>query len=149
MLMFVAFAQFAFLIFGTQVSDFSTITKSMFTQFRMVLGDFDFPAIRAANPVLGPMYFFVFIFLVFFILMVCYKNKLNKQLSSLKRRKLDGKNYVVKKLNTDEFNFIQLFLQSMFMAILNDTYSEVKEEVEGRRENFQVLLNLFVWSNET
>ena len=149
MLMFVAFAQFAFLIFGTQVSDFSTITKSMFTQFRMVLGDFDFPAIRAANPVLGPMYFFVFIFLVFFILMVCYKNKLNKQLSSLKRLKLDGKNYVVKKLNTDEFNFIQLFLQSMFMAILNDTYSEVKEEVEGRRENFQVLLNLFVWSNET
>ena len=81
--------------------------------------------------------------------MVCYKNKLNKQLSSLKRLKLDGENYVVKKLNTDEFNFIQLFLQSMFMAILNDTYSEVKEEVEGRRENFQVLLNLFVWSNET
>ena len=26
----------------------------------------------------------------------------------------------------------------MFMAILNDTYSEVKEEVENRREDFQV-----------
>ena len=28
------------------------------------------------------------------------------------------------------------------MAILNDTYSEVKEEVENRREDFQVNNNL-------
>ena len=27
----------------------------------------------------------------------------------------------------------------MFMAILNDTYSEVKEEVENRKEDFQML----------
>lgn len=26
----------------------------------------------------------------------------------------------------------------MFMAILNDTYSEVKEEIENRKEDFQV-----------
>ena len=26
----------------------------------------------------------------------------------------------------------------MFMAILNDTYSEVKEDVENRKEDFQV-----------
>ena len=36
----------------------------------------------------------------------------------------------------------------MFMAILNDTYSEVKEEVENRREDFQVndhfLNNLYI-----
>ena len=71
MLMFVAFGQFAFLVFGTHNEDYSTITKCIFTQFRMVLGDFDFPGIRSAHPVLGPMYFFIFIFLVLFILMVC------------------------------------------------------------------------------
>ena len=27
---------------------------------------------------------------------------------------------------------------NMFMAIINDTYSEVKEEVDTRRENFEV-----------
>ena len=27
----------------------------------------------------------------------------------------------------------------MFMAILNDTYSEVKEDVENRKEDFQVV----------
>ena len=28
------------------------------------------------------------------------------------------------------------------MAILNDTYSEVKQEVEERKEHFQVSINL-------
>ena len=73
MLMFVAFAQFAYIVFGSQMSDYSTMTKCIYTQFRMVLGDFDFRAIRAAHPTLGPMYFFVFIFLVLFILMVNYQ----------------------------------------------------------------------------
>ena len=29
--------------------------------------------------------------------------------------------------------------QNMFMAILNDTYSEVKVEIENRKEDFQML----------
>ena len=69
-LVFVSFAQFAYLIFGTHISDYSSMTKCMYSQLRMVLGDFDFPAIRAAHPILGPGYFFVFIFMVLFILMV-------------------------------------------------------------------------------
>ena len=34
----------------------------------------------------------------------------------------------------------------MFMAILNDTYSEVKEEVENRKEDFQVEIFTFFCS---
>ena len=76
LLMFVAFAQFAFLIFGSHMADYSTITKCIFTQFRMVLGDFDFPGMRSAHPILGPLYFGIFIFLVVFVLMVrCIKGK--------------------------------------------------------------------------
>ena len=67
---FFSFAQFAYLIFGTHMEQYSTLTSCIYTQFRMVLGDFDFPAMRRAHEVLGPTYFFVFIFLVFFILMV-------------------------------------------------------------------------------
>merc|ERR1719273_1972818 len=94
---FFSFAQFAYLIFGTHMEQYSTLTSCIYTQFRMVLGDFDFPAMRRAHEFLGPVYFFVFIFLVFFILM------------------------------------------NMFMAILNDTYSEVKEDVENRKEDFQMM----------
>ena len=70
---FFSFAQFAYLIFGTHMEQYSTLTSCIYTQFRMVLGDFDFPAMRRAHEFLGPVYFFVFIFLVFFILMVRYQ----------------------------------------------------------------------------
>lgn len=41
-----------------------------FTQFRIILGDFEFSEIKEANPVLGPIYFNTFVFFIFFILMV-------------------------------------------------------------------------------
>ena len=79
---FFSFAQFAYLIFGTHMEQYSTLTSCIYTQFRMVLGDFDFPAMRRAHEFLGPVYFFVFIFLVFFILMVRYINKLLHRIST-------------------------------------------------------------------
>lgn len=41
-----------------------------FTQFRIILGDFDYDAIDRANRVLGPIYFFSYVFFVFFVLLV-------------------------------------------------------------------------------
>lgn len=41
-----------------------------FTQFRIVLGDFNFAGIQQANWILGPIYFITFIFFVFFVLLV-------------------------------------------------------------------------------
>ena len=79
---FFSFAQFAYLIFGTHMEQYSTLTSCIYTQFRMVLGDFDFPAMRRAHEFLGPVYFFVFIFLVFFILMVRYINKFLHRIST-------------------------------------------------------------------
>uniref|UniRef100_A0A8C9XK35 Polycystin-2 n=1 Tax=Sander lucioperca TaxID=283035 RepID=A0A8C9XK35_SANLU len=40
-IIFLAYAQLAYLVFGTQVNDFSTFQASIFTQFRIILGDFD------------------------------------------------------------------------------------------------------------
>lgn len=41
-----------------------------FTQFRIILGDFDYNAIDNANRVLGPVYFVTYVFFVFFVLLV-------------------------------------------------------------------------------
>ena len=60
----------SFNLFDFQIKDFSTITDTAFTQFRLILGDFDFPAIENAHKQLGPMYFISYIFFVFFVLMV-------------------------------------------------------------------------------
>ncbi|XP_078006561.1 polycystin-2-like protein 2 isoform X3 [Phascolarctos cinereus] len=91
-IIFFAYAQLGYFVFGSQVDDFSTFENSIFTQFRIVLGDFNFANIEEANWVLGPTYFITFIFFVFFVLL------------------------------------------NMFLAIINDAYSEVKTDYSiGRR----------------
>uniref|UniRef100_A0A2K5SCQ3 Polycystin-2-like protein 2 n=1 Tax=Cebus imitator TaxID=2715852 RepID=A0A2K5SCQ3_CEBIM len=96
-IIFFAYAQLGFLVFGSQVDDFSTFQNSIFAQFRIVLGDFNFAGIQQANHILGPIYFITFIFFVFFVLL------------------------------------------NMFLAIINDTYSEVKADYSiGRRPDFEL-----------
>ncbi|NXG60458.1 PK2L2 protein, partial [Hemiprocne comata] len=85
-LVFFAYAQLGYLVFGSQAEEFSTFQNSIFTQFRIVLGDFNFATIEAVNRILGPIYFITFVFFVFFILL------------------------------------------NMFLAIINDAYSEVKAD---------------------
>ncbi|GAB0195882.1 polycystic kidney disease 2-like 2 protein [Grus japonensis] len=87
-IIFFAYAQLGYLVFGSQVEEFSSFQNCIFTQFRIVLGDFDFETVEAANRILGPIYFITFVFFVFFVLL------------------------------------------NMFLAIINDTYSEVKADFE-------------------
>ncbi|KAI4550887.1 hypothetical protein MJT46_018394 [Ovis ammon polii x Ovis aries] len=95
-IVFFAYAQLGYLLFGTQVENFSTFAKCIFTQFRIILGDFDYNAIDNANRILGPVYFVTYVFFVFFVLL------------------------------------------NMFLAIINDTYSEVKEELAGQKDELQL-----------
>ncbi|KAF7249284.1 Polycystic kidney disease 2-like 2 protein [Varanus komodoensis] len=85
-IIFFAYAQLGYLVFGSQVDEFSAFQNCIFTQFRIVLGDFNFASIEHANRILGPIYFITFVFFVFFVLL------------------------------------------NMFLAIINDTYSEVKAD---------------------
>merc|ERR1711936_293815 len=93
---FFAFAQLGYLLFGTQVEDFSSFSNAIFTLLRTILGDFDFYALEKANRILGPVFFLSYVFFVFFVLL------------------------------------------NMFLAIINDTYSEVKEEIAAQRNDFEV-----------
>ncbi|XP_022904660.1 polycystin-2-like [Onthophagus taurus] len=88
LLIFVSFAELGYLIFGTQVPAFSGFGVSMFTLLRTILGDFDYAEIEKAHRILAPIYFILFIFLVFFVLI------------------------------------------NMFLAIISDTYSDVKTEMD-------------------
>ncbi|XP_077102279.1 polycystin-2 isoform X2 [Siphateles boraxobius] len=95
-IVFLAYAQLAYLVFGTQVNDFSTFQACIFTQFRIILGDFDFSEIEEADSVLGPIYFTTFVFFIFMILL------------------------------------------NMFLAIINDTYSEVKADMAQQRSEMEI-----------
>ncbi len=95
-IIYFAFVQLGYLLFGIQVYDFRSFTDSVFTLFRMILGDFNFKAIESASTFLGPVYFLCYIFFVFFVLL------------------------------------------NMFLAIINDTYADVKTEVKSRKADFQM-----------
>ncbi|XP_038625104.1 polycystin-2 isoform X2 [Tachyglossus aculeatus] len=95
-IIFLAYAQLAYLVFGTQVDDFSTFQECIFTQFRIILGDFNFTEIEEANRVLGPIYFTTFVFFMFFILL------------------------------------------NMFLAIINDTYSEVRADMAQQKTEMEL-----------
>jgi len=95
-IVFMAFVQLAYLIFGSFLQDFATIKSSSFTLLRALLGDFDFPAMYKAQPIYGPMFFVFYIFACFFILL------------------------------------------NMFLAIINDSYSAVKSEMEEAKCEFEV-----------
>lgn len=95
-IIFLAFAQLGYLIFGTQVKDFSSFENAIFTLFRIILGDFNFHELEQANRVLGPIYFILYVFFVFFVLL------------------------------------------NMFLAIINDTYSEVKADISSQKNEFEV-----------
>ena len=95
-IVFFAFAQLGYMIFGAQVPDYSSFSNAIFTLLRTILGDFDFYALEKANRILGPVFFLSYVFFVFFVLL------------------------------------------NMFLAIINDTYSEVKEEIAAQRNDFEI-----------
>ncbi|XP_012560622.2 polycystin-2 isoform X1 [Hydra vulgaris] len=96
MLVFLAYAQLGYLLFGCLVQDYSTILSCIYSLFRIILGDFTFSDLQNAQPTLGPIFFITFVFFVFFIL----------------------------------FN--------MFVAIVNETYAEVKIEIALQKDEFQL-----------
>lgn len=95
-IVFFAFAQLGYLLFGATTPDYSTFTTTCFTLFRIILGDFDFPTLMANAPTMGPIYFLSYVFFVFFVLL------------------------------------------NMFLAIINDTYADVKSDVDEQKSDFEL-----------
>lgn len=81
---FLAFAQLGYLLFGTQAKDFSTFPDSIFTLFRVILGDFNYSELQEANSVLGPLYFILYVFFIFFILINMFLAIINDTYSGVK-----------------------------------------------------------------
>ncbi|KAI0982969.1 hypothetical protein GJ496_010358, partial [Pomphorhynchus laevis] len=68
-LVFMSFTILGMLLFGNAVEEYSTFTMTMFTLFRVLVGDFDFHILQQSRHYAGPIYFFSFSIVVFFILL--------------------------------------------------------------------------------
>merc|ERR1719272_2844081 len=68
LVVYVAYAQAFFMAFGMEIEAFSSYSNSFSRLFLIILGEFDFDAMKAANPDMAPLLFFSFVIFVFFIL---------------------------------------------------------------------------------
>lgn len=79
-----------------QIDVYNNPAKTITTLLRIMLGDFDYSKLRARDPIIGPTFFFCYIFFIYFILI------------------------------------------NMFLAIINQTYMAVKEDLTQKRDDFDV-----------
>ncbi|VDN57480.1 unnamed protein product [Dracunculus medinensis] len=91
---FFAYAQFGYLVLGTQMADYSTLFHSAFALFRTILGDFDYDALRKADRFLGPIFFFTYVFFVFFVLLNMFLAIINDSYVEVKSELVKAKNEV-------------------------------------------------------
>ena len=76
-IVFLAYAQFAFLIFGPFMTDYSSFDRCLANMLGMTLGSFDFNALTSTNRILGPVFFFSYIMVMVMILMNVFLSIIN------------------------------------------------------------------------
>ncbi|XP_055374524.1 polycystic kidney disease 2-like 2 protein, partial [Condylostylus longicornis] len=84
LIIFLAFVQLGLLLFGTKLEEFHNFSTTCVTMVRMILGDFNYPALEETNRFLGPIFFLSYIFLVFFILLNMFLAIINDSYSAIK-----------------------------------------------------------------
>uniref|UniRef100_A0A5K3F9S6 PKD_channel domain-containing protein n=1 Tax=Mesocestoides corti TaxID=53468 RepID=A0A5K3F9S6_MESCO len=91
-IVFAAFAQAGTLMFGQTNPEFKSFDLTAFTLYRIILGDFDIEAIQEAHIVLGPVYFIIYIFFVFFVLLNMFLAIIGEAYAKVKKDMVKRKN---------------------------------------------------------
>lgn len=97
MIVFLAYAIFAFLVFGLDNDRYKNFLTAFETQTSILLGDFDYDELQRTNRLLGPIYFFTFMY------------------------------------------FSVFYLLNMFMAIINDTFADVKSSNDKQQNEYEMV----------
>jgi len=81
---FFAFAQFFYLLYFVDLDGFKTFIHASETCLQMILGRFNFFAMKGASPVVGPMFFFIYVITVGYILINMFITILNESFASVR-----------------------------------------------------------------
>ena len=76
-IIFFAFTQFGFLVFGTMTATYKTFLTALASVFRFSIGQYVLKELQDADYYLGSVYFFVFVFIVIMGLMSMFVTILN------------------------------------------------------------------------
>ena len=83
-IVFLAFVQFFYYLYFINLDDFRTIVHAAETCLQMILGRFNFFAMKDASSVLGPMFFFIYVISVGYILINMFITILNESFTAVR-----------------------------------------------------------------
>nr|AKN21727.1 PKD2-1 [Schmidtea mediterranea] len=121
-IVFFAFAGWGYLQFGSQIVDFCRFQDSVFTLFRLVLGDFNFMALVQANSFIGPVYFLCYVFFVFFVLMNMFVAIIADSYEVVKEKLMQSK---------DEFQITKFLKAQFFNKFTKNRVMKIQEVLEN------------------
>ncbi len=81
---FMAFCQAAYLLFGKLLPSYGSFIGAIESLFAFALGSFDFYEFQAADPVLGPAFFFMYVGIVYIGLMGMFLTIINDAFAQVK-----------------------------------------------------------------
>jgi hypothetical protein len=84
LIVFLGFAQTGYLWFGDQITDYSNFNETVLTLLRLILGDFVYSDLVAANRILGPGFFLCYVFFCLFFLLNMFLAIINESYQAVK-----------------------------------------------------------------
>ncbi|CAF0936274.1 unnamed protein product [Adineta steineri] len=87
LIIFLAYTLFGWILFGRYLNEWRSFSESIFTLFRMIIGDFDFYAMLDINEILGPLFLFSYIYFVYFVLLNMFLAIINETYSRIESDK--------------------------------------------------------------
>jgi len=89
-IVFIAFSVSGFLIFGVDVRGFSTLGISFLKLYRVMLGDWDYTEFAGPAPILGPLYFIMFIVMTMIVLLNFMVGILSESYNSVVKEEVEA-----------------------------------------------------------
>lgn len=81
---YLAFCQLAYLLFSKYLSNYKSMVNSAEALFAFALGDFDLDAMREVDRFLGPIFFFLYVAIVYIMLMTIFLTIIYDSLAEVK-----------------------------------------------------------------
>ena len=92
LLYFFTFTMTAYLLFNTSMISYSNLVGSSEAMFAFSLGSFDFQAMQDAQPVLGPIFFFLFIGVIYIGMMSIFLTIIADAFTTVKEELANSRN---------------------------------------------------------
>ncbi|KAK6625457.1 hypothetical protein RUM43_005755 [Polyplax serrata] len=128
-----AFAKMGFILFGTQVEDYSSLWKSAFTIMKIFGGTFEVQQIQLCSPIIAPIYYIALTVVCIFLMMCLFIAIVSEVYRTVKSSITIGTPLAQQYMKLGVYNFLKFFKQERLLGkkiVRYDVYESVKSSLK-------------------